>query len=211
MKKSTSLGLSVIALSAVSAFAQANPYGLNVAGYCNLTVPANSQALIANPLYTGTNTLGCLIPNPPPGSQFFKFRPNGGFIAYTFDKELKWTPDGDVTLYPGEGGFFKNPTASPVTLSFTGEVLSRDLTNTVPAGIGVYSAPQAGRITTDLGFPASPGDRLSTYGPAGYTAYVFDEAELRWTPSEPVIHQGQAFFCQKKAPGVWVRKAVTVR
>ena len=64
--------------------------------------------------------------------------------------------------------------------------------------------------TADLGFPAGPGDRLSTYGPAGYTAYVFDEAELRWTPSEPVIHQGQAFFCQKKAPGVWVRKAVAV-
>jgi hypothetical protein len=103
---------------------------------------------------------------------------------------------------------FSNPTASPLTLSFTGELPRRNLTNTVPAGASICSARLEGKITTELGFPASSGDQVFTFGPGGYTAYVFDELASKWTPSEPAIKPGQAFLCRKKTPGTWVRETV---
>jgi hypothetical protein len=211
MKRLTLFGSVVIALSGVSAIAQGNSISVNVAAYCTVTVPANSSVLIANPFYARTNTLANVIPHPPPGSQFFKFRPTGGFTAYAFGQDSKWTPNGNATLYPGEGGFFQNPTSSPLTLTFMGSCPTRDLTNTVPAGFAIYSAPRAGKVTTDLGFPAEPGDQIMTYGPSGYTTYTFDGSTLNWTPSEPALGLGGAFFCRKSAPGIWVSKAVAVR
>jgi len=63
---------------------------------------------------------------------------------------------------------------------------------------------------TVLGFPASPGDEISTYSDNNYTTYVFDENELKWLPSEPSITLGQALFCRKKTPGIWIRKTTAV-
>jgi hypothetical protein len=211
MKRLTLLGSVVIALSGVSAIAQGNTISMNAAAYCAVTVPANSLALIANPFYAPTNTLAGLIPQPPPGSQFFKFRPNADFVAYTFGVDGKWTPNGDATLYPGEGGLFRNPTVSPLRLMFQGSLPIRDLTNTVPAGVAIYAASRAGKVTSDLCFPAGPGDQIMTYGGGGYTTYTLDASGLKWTPSEPTLRLGEAFFCRKSAPGIWVSRAVVVR
>jgi hypothetical protein len=235
MKRLTLLGSVVIALSGVSAIAQGNTISMNAAAYCAVTVPANSLALIANPFYaptntlaglipqphrrrrqespvrSPTNTLAGLIPQPPPGSQFFKFRPNADFVAYTFGVDGKWTPNGDATLYPGEGGLFRNPTVSPLRLMFQGSLPIRDLTNTVPAGVAIYAASRAGKVTSDLCFPAGPGDQIMTYGGGGYTTYTLDASGLKWTPSEPTLRLGEAFFCRKSAPGIWVSRAVVVR
>jgi hypothetical protein len=205
------LALFAVALSALSAMAQGgNPFGVNVTGMCCVRVPSNSFALIANPFFAPTNTLACLIPHPPVGSQFFKVRPNGAFIAYTFDEDLRWSPDGEATLNPGEGGMFRNPTGAPLPLMFSGEMPQCGQTNTVPVGTSIYSAFQVGKITTDLGFPAAPGDQVFTWEAGHYVGCRFDEAELKWIPEEPTIKTGQAFLCVKSAPGVWVRKAVSM-
>jgi hypothetical protein len=55
---------------ATSALAQSNVYSLNVVGYYNVTVPANTFVLVGNQLNTTNNTLPGIIPAPPPGSQF---------------------------------------------------------------------------------------------------------------------------------------------
>jgi len=182
-----------------------NVYSLNVVGYYNITIPANSFAMIANQLNTTNNTLGALLPNVPPGSEFYKYA--GGYTTYVFDEfDNVWTPDGNATLNPGEGGFFKNVTGAPLTLTFVGEVMQGSLTNPVPAGFAIRSSmvPQAGGVTSVLGLPAEAGDEVYVYN-GGYTTYVFDEFDLVWTPSEPTVNVGQSFFVRKQAAANWVR------
>jgi len=121
---------------------------------------------------------------------------------------LVWTPDGNATLNPGEGGFYISPSA--VTLTFVGEVLQGSLTNTLPVNTKVIRSsmvPQSGGVTSVLGLPAEPLDQLFTYH-GGYTTYQFDDIDLVWTPTEPNIAVGDAFF-YTKAPGgtasKWIR------
>jgi hypothetical protein len=207
MRTKTLLAALLAAGVAASAVAQSNVYSLNVVGYYNVSMGANQKVLLGNQLNTTNNTLAGVIPNPPPLSQFFKF--NGGYSAYQFDDiDLVWTPDGNVSLAPGEGGFFISPVAT--TLTFVGEVKQGSLTNTLPKGVKVLRTsivPQAGRVTTDLGLPGEALDQLFTFN-GGFTAYQFDDIDLVWTPSEPTNLVGGAFFYTKAAGNNttnWVR------
>jgi hypothetical protein len=192
---------------ATSAVAQSNVYSLNVVGYYNIPLSANQKVMIGNQLNTTNNTLAGIIPSPVPGSQFFKF--NGGFTGYTFDDvDLVWVPNGNVSLAPGEGGFFISPLAS--TLTFVGEVMQGSLTNVLPKNTKVIRTsivPQAGRITTDLGLPAEPGDQAFFFS-GGFTGYTFDDVDLVWVPFEPTNSVGGAFFYTKNPAATqtnWVR------
>jgi hypothetical protein len=55
--------------------------------------------------------------------------------------------------------------------------------------------------------PGEPGDQLYRYS-AGYTVFTFDDVDLVWSPTEPTINVGEAFFF-KKAPtstqSRWIR------
>lgn len=192
---------------ATSAMAQSNVYSLNVVGYYNIPVAAGQKLMIANQLNTTNNTLGALIPNGPANANFFKY--NGGFVGYSYDDlSLAWSPDGNATLNPGEGGFYVSPTAT--TLTFVGEVLQGSLTNTLPVGSKVMRSsivPQQGLVSTDLGLPGEDNDNLFTYS-GGYTGYSYDGLGAAWGPTEPTISVGQAFF-YVKAPGgtqsKWIR------
>ncbi|NLH84220.1 MAG: hypothetical protein GX450_02190 [Verrucomicrobia bacterium] len=184
-----------------------NVYSLNVVGYYNIPVAAGQMVMIANQLNTTNNTLGALIPDGPAFANFYKYA--GGFTAYTFDDlDLEWTPDGNATLNPGEGAFYVSPVAT--TLTFVGEVLQGNLQNTLPVGVQVMRSsmvPQAGLITTDLGLPAEAFDNIYTYS-GGFSVYTFDDLDLEWTPNEPTVGVGQAFFYIKAAGNVsstWTR------
>jgi len=202
--KKTLLCAALVAAGIATSVAQ-NVYSLNVVGYYNITVPASGYALIANQLNTTNNTIGSLLPSVPPNTIFYKYA--GSYSAYVFDEfDLIWTPDGNATLNPGEGGFIKNPDATPLTLTFVGEVMQGSLTNPVPAGYAIRSSmvPQAGGVSSVLGFPAAPNDIVYKYAGA-YSAFVFDEFDLVWTPSEPAVSVGEAFFSFKGAAVDWVR------
>jgi len=205
MRTKVLLGTAALAASLASSMAQV--YSLNVVGYYNLTLGANEKVMIANSLNTTNNTLAALLPSGPPNANFFKY--SGSFTTYKFDDvDLVWTPDGNVTLNPGEGGFFVSPVAT--TLTFVGEVLQGSLTNTLPIGTKVIRSsivPQAGLVSTDLGLPAEANDNLYTFN-STYTTYKFDDVDLAWTPSEPSIEVGKAFFYVKAAgntKSAWVR------
>lgn len=185
-----------------------NVYSLNVVGYYNVPVPANTLVLIANQLNTTNNTIGGLFPNVPPFSQFYKF--SGGWVESSFDDiDMAWLPDAGVTLNPGEGGFFKCPVAT--TLTFVGEVLQGNLSNPLPAigtlGIRSSQVPQAGLLTTDLGFPAEAFDQAYKFA-GGWTESSFDDIDLAWLPAEPNLGVGEALMV-KKATGntssAWTR------
>ncbi len=206
MRTKVLLGLAALAACAFSASAQSNVYSLNVVGYYNLTVPANQLVMIANQLNTTNNKISSLLPGGPPGALLYKY--NGGYTSYAFDDaDMVWTPDGNATLNPGEGCFFKSPVATTVT--FVGEVLQGSLTNTLPIGaLAMRSSivPQSGTPTA-LGIPGEGGDLLYKYA-AGYTSYAFDDADLVWTPSVPTLNVGEAFFYKKSPTATssqWVR------
>src|SRR5437762_4240119 len=158
--KTLVLAAALAAGIATSAVAQSNVYSLNVVGYYNIPLAANQKVMLGNQLNTTNNTLAGIIPSPVPGSQFFKY--NGGFTTYTFDDvDLVWTPNGNVSLAPGEGGFFISPAAS--TITFVGEVLQGSMTNTLPKSTKVIRAsmtPRAGLISTTLSLPGEAGDQM---------------------------------------------------
>jgi hypothetical protein len=195
-----------LAAGLASSMAQSNVYSLNVVGYYNVPCTANQLVMIANQLNTTNNTLAGLIPNGPADAQVFKF--NGGYSAYLFDDvDLNWENGSSVTLNPGEGCFYKSPTAT--TLTFVGEVLQGTLVNTLPINsLSIRSSivPQQGLITTDLKVPGEADDQAYVYN-NGYTVFTFDDLDLAWEP-EPTINVGQSFFYRKAATSVsssWIR------
>ena len=195
-----------LAAGLASSMAQSNVYSLNVVGYYNIPCAANQLYMIANQLNTTNNTLGGLIPNGPADAQVYKY--NGGYAGYVFDDvDLNWEGGPTVTLNPGEGVFYKSPSAT--TLTFVGEVLQGTLVNTLPINtLAMRSSlvPQQGLISTDLKVPGEADDEAYVYN-GGYAGFVFDDVDLAWEP-EPTINVGQAFFYKKAATSVsstWTR------
>jgi hypothetical protein len=200
--------VALAASSTLPTLGQSNIYSLNVVGYYNIPLSANRKVMLGNQLHITNDTLATVIPNPPPKSQFFKY--NAGFTAYTFDDiDLAWVPDGNVSLAPGEGGFFLSP--ADTTLTFLGEVLQGSLTNPLPPNrkvIRTSIVPQAGRIGADLGLPGDPNDQLFTWPSQGYLAFSFDDIDLVWVPFDPSNAVGQSFFYIKTGYGThtnWIR------
>lgn len=206
----TKVLLCLAALAAGVATSSAQVYSLNVVGYINVTVPANQYVLIANQLNnTPDNTIANVLANAQAGAIFQKL--SGTLAAYVYDDlAVAWTPDGNATLNPGEGGFYKSPAAT--TLTFVGEVMQGTLNNTLPIGqyaIRSSMVPQAGTPASLL-VPAEAGDTLQVLA-GTLQAYVYDDLLPGWTPGDPngpALGVGQSFF-YKKAPtstqSTWVR------
>ncbi|MGC8742778.1 MAG: hypothetical protein ACP5T0_02720 [Verrucomicrobiia bacterium] len=205
--KALILTAAVAVAGAIAASAQ-TVYSVNVVGYVNVTIKPGFN-LIANPLNTTNNTIAALLPNVPGGTMLFKYVSGQGYSVYTFDDlDMAWTPNGNATLNPGEGAFIRNPTSSDFVITFVGEVLQGSLTNTLPVGFSIKSSmvPQQGAVDSVLQFPAQGGDFIYKYIPGqGYNVYTFDDLDLVWTPSSPIINVGEAFFVRRSSAGSWVR------
>jgi len=199
-----------LAAGIATSMAQSNVYSLNVVGYYNVPCPADQLVFIANQLNTTNNTLASLIPAPPPGSQFYKFA-SGNWAAYTFDDlDLVWLPDGNATLNMGEAGMFK--AAAATTLTFVGEVQQGQLNNPLVGGEQLFArssiVPQAGLLTTDLGYPGEAGDQAYKFAAGNWAAFTFDDLDLVWLPSEPTFSVGEGVMLRKAATStatVWTR------
>jgi hypothetical protein len=200
-----------LAAGIATSMAQSNVYSLNVVGYYNVPCPQNALVVIANQLNTTNNTLNALIANPPPSSLFYKF--TGSWGAYTFDPDdLTWYPNTagvSTTMNLGEGGMFK--AAAATTLTFVGEVAQGQL-STVLGSCGVIhvassQVPQAGYVTSNLGFPAEPSDLVYKFT-GSWGASTFDPDDLTFYPTEPTFGVGEAFMYKKACGGTataWVR------
>lgn len=83
-----------------------------------------------------------------------------------------------------------------------------DLSNPIPAGFAIKSSmvPQAGLVSTDLGL-AGLADFDTLYqwdvGTQGYVSSTY--AFGAWSPAEPTIAVGEAFFLQSSAAHSWDR------
>jgi hypothetical protein len=146
MRTKALLCVATLAAGVATSSAQSNVYSTNVVGYYDLNVPANKYVLLANQLNTTNNTIGNVLGTSQDGAIFQKFL--NGYTAYVYDSLVPgWTPDGNATLNPGEGGFYKSAVAT--TLTFVGEVLQGNLTNTLPVNkyaLRSSMVPQAGTL-----------------------------------------------------------------
>jgi hypothetical protein len=193
-----------------TSMAQSNVYSLNVVGYYNVTCPQDQLVFIANQLNTTNNSIASLIPNPPPGSQLYKFV-SGNWSVYTFDDlELVWKPDGTASLNLGEAAMFK--AAAATTLTFVGEVAQGVLNDPLVMGEQLFArssmVPQAGLLSTDLKFPAEAGDQAYQFSAGNWGVYTFDDLELVWKPTEPTLAVGEGAMFKKAASStttVWTR------
>lgn len=202
--KTLLLSAAVTAAGMLSSMAQV--YSVNAVGYVNVTIPAKGYQLIANPLLAADSKLSALLPNVKDGTTVYKYDPATGYSVNTFFFGA-WG-DGNQTLVPGEGAFVLNgDTAAPQTLTFVGEVAQGDRSHAIPAGFSIQSSevPQAGKLTTDLNFPAADGDAVYKFNAASQSYDSFTFFFGGWSPSEPTVDVGESVFVNKAAAANWTR------
>jgi hypothetical protein len=187
-------------------------------GFAQITIQPGTN-LIADPFYQidstivnsgAPNTLLNLL-NPTTGAydgvQIDEWN-GAGFDAYTNDGSywyLDGIANGDAPLRPGQPAIIIATNA--ITIPFIGlvrdgvEVAGMDyVTNPITSATNYLASilPLAGRLSADLGFPASHGDKVQLWT-NGNTLETFtyantcDGTNWAWCPSEPVLGLGQGF------------------
>lgn len=202
----TKLILTTAAFGVASLGAFAQVYSVNAVGYINVSVPANGLALVANQLNTGGNKISEVLTGVPESTIVYPYSAGSGFGVnqFTFGE---WS-DPNMVLGAGKGFFIQNPTAAAITVTLVGEVPQGALTTQLNQGLNLVGSqvPQAGALSTALGFPAADGDAVYQWNAAGQ-AYAAPKSFVfgAWDPSEPTVAVAEAFFVDKGAAGTWTR------
>jgi len=201
--KSLLFTAAITAATMGSAFA-APVYSANVVGYINITAPVG-LSLIANQLDNKNgNKLSDVISSLPDGS-FVHFYVGGaaGFKSISYFGGFEGNPTD--TLAPGQGAFLEIPAGTAEAdrkVTFVGEVLQGAASNgSVPKGLSIISSktPRAGKVSTDLKFPAGgdlDGSLLYRYvNTAAKKDYVSYSIFGGWENNdEPSVAVGESFF-----------------
>jgi len=208
--KSLILAAALGVAGALSGSAQStNVYSVNAVGYVQVTVPAGAFLLVANPLNQGTNILDYLLPDAPINTtKVFDYDPiSAGFLIYT--KRLAgWGAGAAVLFPPGKGFFVQNTATTNITLTFVGEVPQGTSTINFAPGFNLISAqfPLAGKVETDLGFPAINNDVVYKFDPISQGYGIFTRRAAAWGGgNEPSLGVAEGFFLQTARTASWVK------
>jgi len=217
--KTAVLTAALVAAGALSSMAQ-NVYSVNVVGYVNVTVPANKFAILANPLNATNTSIGTVLAPAgiPDGTTVYKWTGSTYNISQKGQDDNGFPAwDVDFPLAPGTGFWVKNVTASPMTITFVGEVPQGSLSNGVPAGFSIVGSqvPQSGDLASVLNYPAfaDPNGITSTAvyrwnsAASTYTisTYGFDDNNVpAWDVAcVPAVAEG--YWVKEAAPRAWTR------
>jgi hypothetical protein len=185
--------------------------------------------LIANQLNDPNgNTLNHILlsnvsPPLPDGCQFFKFLNNvtnrSPWVPAIYNQLMRaWIPEG-VTLDPGDGAFFLNPSTSSLTVKLTGTgIAPRSTQFPFTNGAVALLSDQASEPSTyDLVVGAPPPPEAVVYQWSGsnynlcYYARDKSGGAAHWAPTTPVIPIGQSVwivaprtYAQPPAPPVYL-------
>lgn len=171
----------------------------NAVGYADITVAANVQRMIANPLNAVDNRISALLPNPANGTIVFKWNEATQLLDgsnYFFG----WS-NPDMTLNPGEGAIVSTGTAT--TFTFVGEYLQGYLINPVPSGFSIRASksPVSGPVASGLGSPILEGDVVTKMINGVYHNYAYRSGfwidENGAKVAEPVMDVGESFWIYK--------------
>jgi len=221
--KTTILSAVALAAGLLSSQAQSNVYSVNVVGYVNVAIPANSFLCVANPLDSGTNTLENLFASAPITTTKVWYW-NGSTWISTTKRATGFLPAYAHNFNPGEGFFVQNTSASPITNTFVGNVKLGTNLVSYPTGFTPIGAvpPVAGTVETALGFPAyfvstSVADKVLTFDPVLNSWLTATRRASSWSGNyyvppggaaasgQPIINVAQGFFIQAANPsgGTW--------
>ena len=197
-----------------------------------LTPTANSSSyqvqlqpgwnVVANQLSTGSNSLGEVLPSVPPGSVFYQWNAsNQTYTASTFDPDFGGWDNPSLNLRPGEGGFVKNSTSSPFTVTFVGEVQTPHLPLSLPPGqlaLVARQIPAPATYEQITGLAPADGTKLYRYDPAlqvqpfsltNWQAYTFSQGQ--WTPGTPSVGIGEPVFIQVPTNSEPIRPSLSIQ
>jgi len=191
------------------ATSKAQVYSVNAVGYVNTSLLKGFN-LVSNPLdnkATDGNKIKNLFASLPAGAQVFYFDGTKYSIAAVDEFTGAITGDAaETVLAPGNGVFVR--VDAPATVTFVGEVPAGSLSNPIPKGFSIKASqvPQAGKASTDLGFPKAAGDQIFVFDTAGnkYNTSNVDEFTGDWD-TEPVLQVGQAVFVRTDTAKNWTR------
>ena len=182
-------------------------FSVNIVGYINTRVPPG-LSLLANQLWNQDNTVALLIHTPPDGAQIYKYVEGLGYEVSTFDATTQTWSNPDMTLTPGIGFYYRNPTSETLVNTFVGEVRTGTLVNRLPAGFSTEGAivPQALSLTEHL-IPGEPGDIVRLYvndgqGGEEYLTSVYGDGT--WVPNL-TLGVGQGFISERANATDWIR------
>jgi hypothetical protein len=153
------------------------------------------------------NILMNILPTLNDQTSFYQYA--FGWSIDTWDITFPGWNFGTATLNPGQGCFLENP--GPATqVTFIGTVPEGTLVTPLAAGFNMVSSqvPQAGLVTTDLGFTPNDQDVVYQFDCATKTYFlnVYDLSGVGgWDPVEPYISVGESFWINSQTAGSWVR------
>ena len=212
--KALILSAALVAAGVASSMAQSNVYSLNVVGYVNVTIPANSFAMLSNPLLGTSNDYNSLLTGfPITTTKVYEWDPVGAqYVIYTKRAAGFSGYDGHA-VNPGVGFFVQNTSANPITNTFVGTVLQGTNSISYLSG-GAFSAiaspaPLSGGIETTLGVPAVNGDKLYQWDVVGQQYVIVTRRATAWSGGEPQIGvsanlgPAEGFFYTSTAGGTW--------
>jgi hypothetical protein len=186
----------------------AQVYSVNAVGYVTKQLTAGFNVL-TNPLDAGAgnNTvLKLLGTGLPEGTLVYTYDPVTGYSINTWEFTV-WT-DPDQTLVPGQGFFVALPAGGSASLIFVGEVAQGAASNgSLPAGFALVGSkvPQAGKLATDLKFPAGEEDIVYKWDVATQNWVIYTFQFEVWDPREPEMAVGEGFWSRKVAGAAWDR------
>jgi hypothetical protein len=182
-------------------------------GYVNLTMQRGFN-LVGNQLdATPNNLLNSVLPSVPQDSQVLKFR-NNNYTRDDFDTgsggwiDANTLEPSTTTVDPGEGFFYYNPTAGPITVTTVGQVRTGNGLGVALAGgqfsliTAVIPVDSTLNNTAPNTFPVAQDMQYLSYN-AGSQSYNvrLDYDSGGWINSEtldpvpdPIISVGQGVF-----------------
>ncbi|MCX8107802.1 MAG: hypothetical protein N3G20_03255 [Verrucomicrobiae bacterium] len=209
MRTKTLLLTAALGLAA-AATTVAQVYSVNAVGYVNVTF-VKGWNLFANPLQNQTdNSIKGLFGDMPALTTIYKWTGTKWDVTVYYG-DGEWDPP-TLSAVPGEGIWVFIPADGPATVkkTFVGEVLQGDASNMqVKAGFQLLGSkvPQAGKLVTDLKFPADTLDTIYQWDPAAqkYKTAAVHYGDNEWEPAEPVIGVAEGFWSLKEKAANWVR------
>jgi len=201
----------------------AQVYSVNAVGYVNVALPAGFS-MVANPLNAGTgnNTIAKLFapanisPSLPNGSRVFIYNnTTGTYTTVSYNTLTGWGNAANAALetLPGDGVFFQNLSANPITVTFVGEVMQGSLSTPIPNGFSIKSSQVPAATDPDAlpvadRIPGANGDRIFRFNnsTSTYTTFQYNSLLNAWNPSLPTFNVGESFFVQRLNPATsWNR------
>ena len=188
--------------SNITAAVSDHNFAANAVGFVRVNA-GSGETLLANPFDCGNNTVAALMPSVSAGCVLYEYTTGNGYTSNTFSG-TKWSAGG-MTLLPGDGCFFYNPTRTTQRLTFTGKVLQGSVTNYVPVGYSISSPmiPTPNALAT---LPAAPGDVIQCYNGKWIDYTNVSGAWVGNSRNGPLtINAGNAFFITKSTAANWVQ------